>query len=221
METWRALTTEDAPALARAYAEVEAVDCTGEYYSEQDVRDELADQSIDLRRDTLAAFAADGELIAYARVHGPSEIHDVDWVCAEGAILPAARGRGLGRRMLEWADERAAGLHLERHRDVPGAVCVRAHNPSKQALVRAAGYEAIRWEHKMTRTMDEPLPDVPPSPPGVTVTPYAAERDEAVRQAHREAFAGHWGETPPDRQRWERWYTGSRAFGTLFALNFD
>jgi hypothetical protein len=112
------------------------------------------------------------------------------------------------------ADERAAGLHLERHPDVPGAVCVGAHenNPSKLALVRAAGYEATRWEHTMTRAMDGPLPDVPPSPPDVTVTPYAAKRDEAIRRAHREAFAGHWGETPPDRQRWERSYTGSRAF---------
>lgn len=118
---------------------------------------------IELRSANFAAFAVDGEFIAYARVHRPSEIHDVDWVYAEGAVLPAARGRGLGRRMLEWADERAAGLHLERHPDIPGAVCVGAHenNPSKQALVRAAGYEATRWEHKMTQTMDEPLPDAP------------------------------------------------------------
>ncbi len=46
---WRALTTEDAPALTRAYAAVEAVDHTGEHYAEQDVRDELEDESIDLR----------------------------------------------------------------------------------------------------------------------------------------------------------------------------
>jgi hypothetical protein len=44
--TWRALTTEDAPALTRAHAAVEAADHTGEYYSEQDLRDELDDESI-------------------------------------------------------------------------------------------------------------------------------------------------------------------------------
>jgi hypothetical protein len=35
METWRTLTTEDAPPLARAHAGVEAVDCSGEHYLEQ------------------------------------------------------------------------------------------------------------------------------------------------------------------------------------------
>jgi mycothiol synthase len=137
--TWRALTTEDSPALARAYAAVEASDHTGEHYSEQDVCDELEDESIDLRRDTLAALAPDGQLVAFAWVHGSVEVHDIDRIDAEGAVVPAARGRGLGRRLLEGAEERAARLHAERHPDFPGAVCVDVHenNPGKQALVQA------------------------------------------------------------------------------------
>ena len=50
--TWRALTTGDAPALARAYGLVEAADDTGEHYSEQDIRDQLDDHSVALDRDT-------------------------------------------------------------------------------------------------------------------------------------------------------------------------
>jgi mycothiol synthase len=212
--TWRALTAEDAPALARADAVVEAVDSTGEHYSEQDVYDQLADESIDVGRDTLAALTPDGELVAFARVQGPTEVRDIDRVYADGAVLPAARGQGLGRRLLEWAEERAASLHRERHPDVPGAVCVIVHenNPSKQALVRAAGYQATRWEYTMTRTIDAQLPEVPPTPPGLTRSPYSADRDEAVRQAHREAFADHWGAIPPDERSWSRSYTGMRAF---------
>jgi mycothiol synthase len=212
--TWRALTTEDAPALARANAVVEAVDCTGEHFSEQDVRDELEDESIDLGRDTLGALAPDGEVVAFARVHGSAEVGDLDRVDADGAVVPAARGRGLGRRLLEWAGERAAGLHRERHPNIPGAVCVDAHenNPSKQALVRAVGYAATRWGYTMARSSDDPLPDVPPARPGLTLAPYAADRDVAVRGAHREAFADNWGYTPPDEQRWSRWYTGAKPF---------
>jgi mycothiol synthase len=212
--TWRALTTDDAPALARATAAVETVDATGEHFSEQDVRDELEDESVDLERDTLAALAADGELVAFARVYGPAEVRDLDRVYADGAVLPAARRRGLGRRLLEWAEERAATLHRERHPNVRGAVCVVVHenNASKRALVRAAGYEATRWEHTMTRIVDDRLPHVPPIPPGLALTPYAADWDEAVRHAHREAFADHWGATPPDEQGWSRGYTGLRAF---------
>ncbi len=212
--TWRALTTADAPALTRAYAAAEAVDGTGDHHSEQDVRDELEDESTDLGRDSLAALAPDGEFVAFTRVHGSAEVRDLDRIYADGSVLPAARGRGLGRRLLGWAEERAAGLHRERHPDIPGAICVDVHenNPRKQALVRAAGYEATRWWYRMARTLDGPLPAVPPTPPGLTLAPYAADRDEAVRQAHREAFAGHWGATPPDEQYWSRWYTGARAF---------
>jgi mycothiol synthase len=93
-------------------------------------------------------------------------------------------------------------------------VCVDVHenNPGKQALVRAAGYEPTRWWHKMVRDLDDALPDVPPLPPGLTLAPYTADRDEAIRQAHRQAFADHWGATPPDAQRWSQRYTGVETF---------
>jgi GNAT superfamily N-acetyltransferase len=135
-------------------------------------------------------------------------------VLVEGAVVPAARGRGFGRRLLAWAEERAAVLHRERHPDAPGAVLVAVHerNPSKHALVRAAGYEPVHWEYLMTRGVDEPLLKVASTPPGLTVAPYARARDEVVRQAHREAFADHWGTTPPDPVRWSQWFTGARAF---------
>ena len=212
--TWRALTAEDAPALTRAYAAVEAVDHTGEYFSEQDFRDELADESIDLRRDSLAALAPDGELVAFAWVHGSVELHDLDRIDVEGAVVPAARGRGCGRRLLEWAEERAASLHTARHPDTPGVVCVdvQDNNPSKHALVEAAGYEATRWWYRMVRNLDDPLPDVRPTPAGLTLAPYTADRDEAVRLAHREAFAGHWGATPPDEQQWAQRHTRPQTF---------
>lgn len=212
--TWRTLTAEDAPALTRFYAAVEAVDDTGEHYSEQDVRDELTDESLDLDRDTLAALTADGEFVGWAGVSSTVEVRELDRVFADGMVLPAARGRGVGRRLLEWSERRAAELHRERHPDLPGAVCVSVHEniPTKQALVRAAGFEATRWWHTMARDLDGELPPIPDIPPGLQLVPYTPERDEAVRQAHREAFAGHWGSTPPDEQRWAHWYTGAQTF---------
>lgn len=212
--TWRALTTGDTPALTRAFAAVEATDHTEEHYSEQDVREALEEESLDLGRDSLAAFDRDGEVVAFAWVTGTAEVRDVDRIYAAGAVLPAARRRGLGRRLQDWAEERAAGLHRERHPGVPGEVCVdvHEHNPGKEALVRAAGYTAIRRWHRMTRALDGPLPDAPEAPAGLALMPYAAKWDEAVRLAHTEAFADSWGAAPPDEQRWARWYTGGESF---------
>jgi mycothiol synthase len=189
---WRALTADDVPALTRLYAAVEAVDRTGDNYSEQDVRDELQDGA------TLAAFGSDGEILAFARVDG-SHI--------DGAVLPVARGQGLGRRLLGWAEERAASLHSAAVR-----IDVHENNPTKAALVRAAGYEEVRWEFRMARPIDGTLPEVPPTPSGLVLTRYTRDRDEAVRHAHGEAFADHWGAIAPDRQRWQHAYTGRRAF---------
>jgi ribosomal protein S18 acetylase RimI-like enzyme len=64
----------------------------------------------------------------------------------------------------------------------------------------------------MTRPLAEPVPPIPAAPAGLAVAPYARQRDEAVRRAHCEAFADHWGATPPDAARWSRRFTGARAF---------
>jgi ribosomal protein S18 acetylase RimI-like enzyme len=64
----------------------------------------------------------------------------------------------------------------------------------------------------MAHALADPMPDIPAPPPGLAVAPYAQDRDEAVRRAHCEAFADHWGSTPPDPLRWSRWFTGARAF---------
>ncbi|HEX5620746.1 MAG TPA: GNAT family N-acetyltransferase [Solirubrobacteraceae bacterium] len=212
--TWRALTTDDVPALTRAFAAVESADHTDEHYSEQDVRDELEDESFDLGRDSFAALTADGEIVAFVWIRGAAEVRDLDQLEATGAVVPAARRRGLGRRLLDWAEQRAASLHAERHPSVAAAICVDVHenNPGKRALVETAGYEATRWWYRMTHGLADPLPTVPPPPPGLVVTPYTRDRDEAVRQAHREAFAGHWGSTPPDEQRWRQRFTGASHF---------
>ena len=212
--TWRALTPADVPAVTRLFAAIEAVDATGEHYAEDDVATELADESIDLARDTFAAVDPAGEVVGWAGVRGSSAVLDVDRVYVDGGVLPAARGRGLGRRLLEWGERRAAELHREKHPDKPGATSVVVHEnaTSKDALVRAAGYTPVRWWYGMQRGLDADLPAVPPVPDGLALVPYARERDEAVRQAHREAFAGHWGSTPPDEQRWAHWYTGAPSF---------
>ena len=213
--TWRALTLDDAPALARLWAAAEAADDTGENYDADDVAEELGAPLLDLARDTIGVFGPDGEFVAWGGLRGgPAQISDVHRVWADGTVLPAARGRGIGRELLGRQLARARELHLERHPQAPGQFCVAGYDKveSRTALFRAAGFEPVRWWYDMHRDLTAPLPELPPMPAGLRLEPYARERDEAVRLAHGEAFAGHWGSTPPDRERWGHWYTGAQAF---------
>ena len=213
--TWRGLTTDDAPALARLWAAVEAVERTGENYDADDVAEELAAPALDLARDTIGVLGPDGEFVAWGGLRGgPSDLHDVHRVWADGAVLPAARGRGIGRELLRRQLARAGELHRERHPGLPGQFCVSVypHVESRLGLARAAGFEPVRWWYDMERDLAAPLTPVPAVPAGLRLVPYERERDEAVRQAHCEAFDGHWGSTAPDATRWGHWYTGAHAF---------
>jgi mycothiol synthase len=212
--SWRPATAADLPALARLMAAIEAVDRTGENYDESDLGDDLADPTMDPARDTLAAVAPDGELWAFGAVRGAATVRDADRIWLDGGVHPTQRGRGLGRRVLEWQQSRAAELHRERHPDVPGQLLLGVYErvPSRAALARAAGYQPVRYFYDMERDLAAGLPAIPPAPAGLRVVPFDARYDDAVRLAHWEAFAGHWGSTPPDPERWQHWFTGSRSF---------
>lgn len=212
--TWRPATVADVPAWARLLAAVEAVDRTGENYGEDDLVELTQDPSLNLARDTLVAATPDGELVAFGGVHGSTSVRDVDRIWLDGGVHPAVRGRGLGKRLLTWLEGRGAELHRERHPQVPGQLQVGVYESaeSRTALVRAAGYTPTRYFNDMERDLTTELPPVPPTPAGLRVVPFDPRYDEATRLAHREAFADHWGSTPPDPERWQHWYTGAQSF---------
>ena len=64
--TWRPLVADDVPAWARLLAAAEEVDDTGEIFSEDDLRDDLADPSLDLARDSVAVL--DGSELVRAQL---------------------------------------------------------------------------------------------------------------------------------------------------------
>ncbi|MEP7019787.1 MAG: GNAT family N-acetyltransferase [Pseudonocardiales bacterium] len=206
--TWRSLTAADTAAwseLTAAIAEAEGID---EQYSAEDLAEELEDPSLDPARDTVAVLADDGTLVAYGQAVVPAERFDGEIrAMFFGGVHPEHTGQGIGsellqrleRRVVEWSAELFPG-----HKARPQSTSA---SPETAALFQANGYRPVRYFHVMAHDLaalgtgaDDRLQD------------YDAALDEQVRAAHIDAFAKHWGSAPPDDERWQHWYTGSRSF---------
>ena len=212
--TWRPLVDADVPAVVRLLAAAEQVDRTGEHFDEADIADEMAEAGFDPHRHSIGAFGPDGELVGFGRVQVPRAVRDVDRVRLDGTVHPEWRGYGIGRRLLAWLEERGEAEHRACHPTVPGQLQLTpcAHVASHVRLAERAGYTAVRWFNEMRRDLAEPIPQPPPVGGAVRVVPFDWSFDEAVRHAHNEAFARHWGSVDRDEVAWRQWFTGSRAF---------
>jgi ribosomal protein S18 acetylase RimI-like enzyme len=127
----------------------------------------------------------------------------------------------VGREVLRWQTERARQVIAEREASeevpIPWRIVVMhlERLKDRSRMCEAAGFSAIRWFHDMVRPLTAPDADPVPDlavPGGLEVTAWAQERDEAVRLAHNEAFAGHWGSQPRDAESWKNWTVGHRTF---------
>jgi mycothiol synthase len=165
-------------------------------------------------RRTIALTGPDGEMAAYGIVHVPRTIRECDRVWLEGVVRPDLRGEGIGRALLVWLEERAVEAHRERFPDVPGEFDVSPfeHVAPHVRLAERAGYRPARWFTTMRRELSGPVPVPAGVPDGLRLLPFDRAYDDAVRRAHNEAFAGHWGSSERDAEVWAHWFTGQRAF---------
>jgi mycothiol synthase len=176
---------------------------------------------LDLPRDTIAAAQPDGELVGFGVVRAPRAVRTEDRIFLHGTVHPAWRRQGLGRRLLDWTEQRAAQAHQERHPQLPGEYEVETYQQvgGRVALYERAGYRPVRWWNVMLRDVADP-PRPKPVPDGLRLIAYDPAYDEAARRAHNEAFAGHWGSSERDQAEWAKWFTGQRAFepGSSFLI---
>lgn len=210
--TWRSMTVADAAAWAELWAEVEAVDRTGENFSEQDLREELSDEVLDLARATTVAF--DGErMIACGVVRIGSSADQLHRVSVHGAVHPKYRRQGLGVELVRWSIATATELHRERFPGVPLEVhtAVDEHNYGKVRLWRAVGFAPVRWFFQMQCAL---TPAAPPAelPAGLRLMGYHARLDNKIRLACNEAFEDHYAAEPFTEAGWRQWITGSHVF---------
>jgi len=204
---WRPIEREDAGAWSAMLHAIQHADRDWEFLTEQDLLDDFGDPYQDFPRSSVGAFSG-ATMAAFGTLRVRSEADPVHDMRYWGGVHPAWRQRGLGRRLLDWAEDAAVGLHREHHPGRPLSLsgsCLE-HNAAAAALYAARGYRPVRWFHVMTRDLKAPVPGAP-LPPDMRVVPFSPELAEDARAIRNEAFADHWGSTEVSAEAWHHQVT--------------
>lgn len=219
---WRPITPDDLPAWHRLEQAIEVADQPGERFTIDDLRDEMQVGSWkDPQHDSLIAVDRNGVARAFGWVEvRPGDTRTLRAFCW-GGVHPQWRRRGVGTALLAWqrarAEQKIAARRAAVGNDVPGRMQVTCEDtmPDRIALLERHGFAPVRYFVDMRRRLRgpraEPVPDVQLDAQ-LRVVPFTVELDEAVRLAHNEAFADHWGSEPRTPEDWALWTTGHRDF---------
>src|SRR5947209_7379855 len=134
----------------------------------EELRDEWRSSDLDLERGARVVEDAEGRIVAYAAVRRPGTLV---------VVAPDAEGRGIGSRLLEWAEWRDRERGRDVHRQwVAGA------NATARALLTRAGYRRARSYSRMARSLEGV--SAPPDPPaGFRLRAIDPARDAAALHA--------------------------------------
>ena len=137
----RAPVQDDAVAVLDVLIARDTADIGVPDYTLGDLRDEWRASDFDLSTDAVVGELEDGRVVAYAAARRLGVL---------AVIAPDQEGRGLGARLLQWAERREREQGRDRHRQ-----WVAATNSRGQMLLRAAGYSCSRSYWRMVRRLDD------------------------------------------------------------------
>ncbi len=207
------------PAWHALVAAVEDADAPAERHAAEDLRELLLEgPGKDPAAQSLLGVDDAGTPRAFGHVDPDHEPVGQVRVRLLGGVHPAWRRRGAGAPGL--ARQQAAAAELVAaagHGHLPVRMLLEAEerHTDRAALAASAGFAPVRRFHTMARSLTGdhgPLPAVGDPGPGLRLAPWSPEVDEAVRLAHGEAFADHWGSRPRTAEDWARTVTGHRDF---------
>lgn len=200
---WRAATAGDADAILDCAREMDAVDHPHFVTTRDQIVGELELSYVDLEKDSLAAFADDGTLVAYGfAVLNPCRTTLIQSLL-HGGVRPSARGRGIGRQLMAWQTSRALQQFATLEESAPGWMMLESDERavSKVRLAQRLGFRAARFFLEMNRDLSEPIAERRAE--GYQFVQFDESHVEAVRLARNDAFRDHWGSQWMDEEVWD------------------
>ncbi len=150
-------------------------------------------------QNSIIGLDAEGVARAFGRV---AKNADGPKAYISGGVDPRWQRRGVGSAVLRWQQAQTRRRFAQ---DGMAPVLLRAFseesNAAERALLSRSGFRLVRYFTSMLRPLKGVLPHVDLDP-GIELAPYAPGMSEAVRTAHNEAFADHWGSETRDEEAW-------------------
>jgi mycothiol synthase len=196
---------------------METVDRQDEHASVEETLEGFSDPGCDLPRGSIAAYDG-GTMAGYGMLTARMAADPVHEMYVSGGVHPAYRRRGLGGRVLQWAEQAAPALHQERFGGQPLSLAgyTQASNARAVALYAAHGYTQARWFRGMRRDLSLPLPQAG-VPDGIEIAGFTDARSPDAMLVRNESFRDHWGSTEYTEEGW-RHAAGQQAFRPEFSF---
>ena len=175
----------------------------------------------DPHTDVLIA-EVDGKMIAFNRVYWERELDGPRIYSHVGFVLPEWRGKGLGRAMIRWVEERAREIEAAQEAEGPAYISawIFANMPGLENLLKTGGYEPVRYGYDMETPDLDHIPEMP-MPEGLEVRPARPDHYRAIWHAMAEAFQDGWGATEINEADYDRWLADFRHDPALWQVAWE
>ena len=162
-------------------------------------------QNFDPTQDVLLAEIC-GDLVGYARMNWLHESNGDVIFRHDGCVLPEWRRKGIGSTLLRFTKDRLKGLanHAPKEGLRLFEVFVADTESEKQALLKSAGYQPVRFFFEMVRPLDADIPEIA-LPEGLEIRPATPDLYRTIFDAAEEAFQDHWGHVPATDSEYQGW----------------